>query len=174
MGIFHWIYCMDLPDAVLLAAALTLCFLLLKKHLGKYLWWRLVLGAALLLCLGAVLYTTVWNRGLSGEYRVYLQPLASYGLMRESGNREILRSNFMNVLLFYPAGLVGASLLPGKWPVWCRVVLTFVMLTLLSIGIEAVQYAYRLGQVETDDVLHNALGALLGSLCGMFPLRHKE
>ena len=89
--------------------------------------------------------------------------------MLESGNREILRSNFMNALLFYPAGLLGASLFPGKWPVWKRIVVTVALLCLLSIGIEAVQYTYGVGQVETDDVLHNALGALLGSLCGSIP-----
>lgn len=174
MGIIQWIYCLDLPSAAMLVAALTIGFLLLKKYLGKYLWWKLMLAAALLLCLGAVLYTTVWNRGTGEAHQVFLQPLASYRLMLESGNREILRSNFMNALLFYPAGLLGASLLPRKWPVWCRILLTLVLLTLLSVGIEGLQYVRSIGQVETDDVLHNALGAMLGGGFGSIPLGRKE
>lgn len=174
MRIFHWIYCMDLPNAALFAAAVTVCFLALKTKLEKYRWWKLLLVAGLLLCLGAVIHTTLLNREAGTVSQVYLRPLASYRLMVTSGNREILRSNFMNVLLFYPAGLLGASLLPKKWPAWCRVLLVFVLLTLLSAGIETLQYVKCVGQVETDDVLHNALGALLGSLCGIFPLRHKK
>ena len=171
MGIFHWIYCLDLPKAALLAALLTVFFLVMKKFFGAHLWWKILLGAALMLSLGAVLYTTAFRRVQSGECGVYLQPFASYRLMLENGNREILRSNFMNALLFYPAGLLGVSLLSGKWPAWKRIVLTVALLCLLSIGIETVQYLYRMGQVETDDVLHNTLGAALGSLWGSIPFR---
>lgn len=174
MNLYLWIYCMELPNAALFAAAVTACFLFFKKRLGRFLWWKLLLAAALTLCLGVVLYTTVMNRSFSEDYQVYLRPLESYRQLLAGGNREILRSNFMNVLLFYPAGLLGASLLSEKLPVWCRVLLPFLLLTVLSIGIETLQYMRCIGQVETDDVLHNALGALLGSLCGLFPLRHKK
>ena len=83
----------------------------------------------------------------------------------------------MNVALFYPAGLLAASLLPKKWSGWCRCLLVVFVLTAMSAGIEFLQYRYALGRCEIDDVIHNALGALLGSLafvCSMFFLQKKK
>lgn len=76
----------------------------------------------------------------------------------------------MNVVLFYPAGLLLCSLLPEGWKKWCRVLLTFVVLCALSCGIEYAQFIYALGQAEIDDVIHNSLGALLGGVFCFVPL----
>jgi glycopeptide antibiotics resistance protein len=86
------------------------------------------------------------------------------------GDDEILRSNFMNVVLFYPAGLLFCSLLPQQWYKWCKVLLTVVVFCALSCGIEYMQYAFSLGHVEIDDVIHNAFGALLGGIFCFIPL----
>jgi hypothetical protein len=61
--------------------------------------------------------------------------------------------NINNILVFTPFG----ALFPGKR--WKWLLLTVV---LLSAGIEAVQYAFNLGWCEIDDVICNALGALIG------------
>ena len=73
----------------------------------------------------------------------------------------------MNAVLFYPAGLLATALLPEKWPGWCRCVLVVLLLGALSVGIEYAQYFWRLGRVEIDDVIHNAAGALAGSLAAL-------
>jgi glycopeptide antibiotics resistance protein len=86
------------------------------------------------------------------------------------GNIEILRSNFMNAVLFYPAGLVLCSLLPQKWRPWLRILLVSVLLCVLSCAVEQAQYVYSLGQVEIDDVIHNTLGAMLGAIFSIVPL----
>ena len=57
-----------------------------------------------------------------------------------------------NILLFIPLGF----LIGGK-----RGVITGV---LLSIGIESIQFIFRLGYCELDDVLNNTIGAAIGSL----------
>ena len=52
-----------------------------------------------------------------------------------------------------------------------------IALTAMSAGIEFLQYHFALGRCEIDDVIHNALGALLGSLafvCSMFFLQKKK
>lgn len=41
----------------------------------------------------------------------------------------------------------------------------------MSIGIEYAQYRFGLGLAEVDDVIHNALGAMLGALARSIPLR---
>ena len=57
-----------------------------------------------------------------------------------------------NILLFIPLGF----LIGGKRGIIAGV--------LLSIGIESIQFIFRLGYCELDDVLNNTIGAAIGSL----------
>ena len=104
------------------------------------------------------------SRSLQGHFDKSRTPLHSYRKVINGGNPEILRSNFMNVVLFYPIGLLATALLPKRWAEWSRCVLTILLCISLSAGIEYVQYICSLGQCEIDDVIHNTIGALTGSL----------
>lgn len=90
-------------------------------------------------------------------------PFHSYREVWQGASTEILRSNYMNVLLFYPVGFLFCALLPQTWPRPIRVLLPFVLLACLSGYVEYLQYTYELGRAEADDVIHNALGGLWGS-----------
>ena len=57
-----------------------------------------------------------------------------------------------NILLFIPLGF----LIGGKRGIIAGV--------LLSIGIESIQFMFRLGYCELDDVLNNTIGTAIGSL----------
>ena len=70
----------------------------------------------------------------------------------------------MNVILFYPAGLLTASLFPDKWTCLQKIWSTVILFAMFSGMIEYVQFFYALGEPEMDDVIHNTLGALLGTL----------
>ena len=70
----------------------------------------------------------------------------------------------MNAVLFYPIGLLATALLPEKWSERLRRVLTITLCTMLSVGIEYLQYTFSLGQCEIDDVIHNVLGTWAGSI----------
>ena len=85
-------------------------------------------------------------------------PLYTYWKVLGGGNSELLRSCWMNVALFFPAGLLCGAL-TGKRR---RLGLTATAALLLSLAIELVQYRFGLGLAEMDDVLHNTLGAALG------------
>ena len=102
-----------------------------------------------------------------------LIPFHSYHAVMAGENKEILRSNFMNVILFYPAGLFACELLPKSWSRAKRVILVAVLFALVSAGIEFCQYHFALGQAEVDDVIHNALGALIGALISTIPVKWK-
>ena len=66
----------------------------------------------------------------------------------------------MNVLLFFPAGLLGAMLLPRRR----RSILWLILGTaLFSLTIDLLQFRLSLGNAEMDDILHNTLGTLLGA-----------
>lgn len=77
------------------------------------------------------------------------------------GNMTILYETVLNVVLFMPIGILMGFLTSNwtrKWQ-WFSVTLIGVG---LSVIIEFFQYYLERGCVETDDVIHNTLGCLLG------------
>ena len=67
----------------------------------------------------------------------------------------------MNVFLFLPFGLSLTVIFPAscKRKVLCAVSAE----AGISISVELIQFVFELGRVETDDVIHNTLGAALGA-----------
>lgn len=123
---------------------------------GLWLLWIL----AILVILGA----TVLSRQSGTPMEPKLIPLHSYLEYWSQGEQEILRTGFMNVALFFPAGFLTAELLPRSWKSPKKLAAVILTLGILSVGIELAQYHYALGEPDIDDVLHNALGAVLGAL----------
>lgn len=112
-----------------------------------------------------VLFATLFSRQSAVSHSPNLIPLHSYRELLNGGTRELLRTNFMNVILFYPGGLLLRMLLPSgrrAVPAWIG---TGLLLGCFSLGLEYLQYRLALGTPEIDDVIHNTLGALLGWLC---------
>ena len=164
-SLLKWFYCLPFAQAFFFLAIFGLFFLLLRQRLGKKKHWRPGVAIFALLWLLFIVSSTLFDRGMS-ESRTApaLIPFFSYYSVLTGGSKEILRSNFMNVALFFPTGLLSGELLPEKW--FCRKKLFFVcaFFALLSAGIECCQFCFALGQAETDDVIHNTLGALTGAL----------
>ncbi len=163
-ALVRWFYCLDITDAILLYALAVFVFLLLKEHSGKRLWWKIAVGCIWIIWMCAVAYATLGNRSVANTGAHKLIPFHSYWEVLNGGNIEILRSNLMNLLLFFPAGLLTASLLPNLWKRWQKLLTLVVFFVIISILIEYLQYAWVLGCVEMDDIIHNTLGAVLGGL----------
>lgn len=163
-AIFRWFYCLDIPDALLLLIIATGAFVFVNERYCGMLRWRWLVGVLLCCWICTAGYATLGTRNDTHMVQVNLEPFHSYREVWDGGNPEIYRSNFMNVVLFYPAGLLATSLLPRKWAGWRRCVPVVLVLAAMSAGIEFLQYHYALGRCEIDDVIHNTLGALLGSL----------
>lgn len=147
------------------------CFLLLslvwvcvRHRFSRCRWLRRGLWGILVLWTAAVLWITVFRRTPETGSPPELIPFHSYRELFMTGSREIIRTNFMNVALFYPAGLLTASLLPDPMPGWKKTLLAGVSFALFSLVIEYLQFAYALGKPEIDDVIHNTFGVLLGTL----------
>ncbi len=84
-----------------------------------------------------------------------LTPFWSYARFDQA---DIRWQVYMNVFLFIPFGFM----LP-----WCserlrRLWKAVLIAAVFSALTEAVQYVFRIGLCETDDVIHNTLGAVLG------------
>ena len=109
---------------------------------------------------GVIIYATLLSR-TPGEYTAVLAPFAALAAARQQP--ELYREMLMNILLFFPLGLTLSYALPGGWNRWGRIALTTLAGCLVSAGIEYAQYRFSLGVAETDDVICNTLGALIGS-----------
>lgn len=165
--IYVMIYTMPLwLTVVLLAAGGCGWYVLVSwahKTYGNKWFWKIFCAAAFLAWGAIILYYTVFSRS-GGKLEVHWMPLYQLGSLLKDGPQEIIRTAWMNVLLFVPGGLFLCELLPQKWKRWQCVMITLFLLTSLSIEIEALQYRYALGCVETDDVIFNMLGAGIGTL----------
>jgi len=162
--VFHWFYCLPIGDALMWVAAGLLAFVLIREKLGDGRFWRWATGLLLFCWVGIILLGTLGNRSASSDLaEPWLIPFYTYQLAA-GGVKELYRSNFMNAVLFLPAGLFLAETLPQGSKRSGRVLLSVAFCLLLSVGIEMLQYVFCLGHVETDDVIHNTLGGLMGAV----------
>lgn len=69
-------------------------------------------------------------------------------------SQDKIRGNLMNILLFYPLGILSGT----KW----RKKRCILLGTLMSLLIEMSQYFWNLGYAEVDDVINNTIGMALG------------
>lgn len=162
--LLHWLYCLDFFDAAALLITCSFLFCLAHNRFAQYRSWKVVVTLFLLTATFGVIYTTLGTRTSGDSLQLDLVPLHSYREVMNGGDPELLRSNFMNAVLFYPIGLLATAMLPKRWPKRRRHALTITICMTMSIGIEYTQYAFSLGRCEIDDVIHNVLGAWVGSI----------
>ena len=166
---------MRIPEILMLFLILTVAFIAVKERLCNKTGWYIAIGMLFLLWLVAVIWNTIIGRKQITDFSVsYLIPFYSYYVVLTGGEQELLRSNLMNIILFYPAGLFGYGMLPKCWKRKWRIVVMTAFCALLSISIEVCQYYFALGRAETDDVLHNTLGAFIGVLVCSLQIRNRR
>lgn len=139
--------------AIVAAVALWTLFACLLRKTRLWRWVNIPLCAA---AVAGILYTTLVSRSV-GDYSPRLIPFYSFYAAREQV--EYYRSMLMNTALFVPLGLTLPFCIQGDKP--ARRVVLYALI--LSLAIEALQFILRLGTLETDDVLCNALGAMIGA-----------
>ena len=166
--VFLWFYCLPISDAIFLILLGTILFLLLREKFGDTPYWKAGIPVLCVCWVAVILFGTLGQRTEGSTLSdPILTPFYSYYIALNGGSNEIYRTNFMNIVLFYPTGLFGCALLPKRRrKIWLVILLTTIF-ALLSIGIEYTQYRFGLGLAEADDVIHNTLGVLLGAIaCG--------
>lgn len=73
---------------------------------------------------------------------------------------ELFEENIMNVVVFVPVGLIiGTQIAQKTQKGWLVAILVGAG---LSVGIETLQFVFKKGFSEVDDVMHNTIGCIIG------------
>lgn len=170
-----WFYCLAIKDAVLIVIVFSIVYLVLRHCLGKKRFWRTIVFLLFLVWIIVIIVATLTDRTLGTTLaEPQLIPFHSYRAVLTGENKEILRSNFMNILLFYPAGLLLFELLPKSWNRLKCLFFAVGILAAMSVIIEFCQYRFALGIAETDDIIHNTAGALIGAIVCRFQIKRRQ
>lgn len=116
--------------------------------------------SGMIVFLALLLWSTLLLRTPGTDHQANLIPLWSWYQGFLLGNEEIRWQIYFNILLFMPFGFF--LYLSKARPLRHILLRGF----LLSLFIEVCQYVFCLGLFEWDDLIHNALGALLGGTWG--------
>ena len=143
-----------LSSFLVLSVAIVIGMLVMKGHWAK----RFVLGALLAEYYFLVLCSTVICRASHGERHIELIPFWNYlDIWNRVDYPGDLIEVLLNIALFVPIGL----LLGGLGFKTKKILLLGICLSGI---IEVSQFAFCKGLCETDDVMHNSVGAFLGYL----------
>ena len=136
--------------------AVGMLMLICRKELRRR--WRYVVLLLLAEWIYLVLCAIVFFRETGAQRGYNLMPFWSYwDYGKDSYFLEMFGENILNVLLFMPIGFLASCGLQGL--TWKKVLL---LGGGLSVCIEVLQFIFKKGFCETDDVIHNVLGCLIG------------
>ncbi len=149
----------DIPMRIFQTGLVVLLFGMVSSILifgykkgGKYSLRLLLIEYVLLIYCSTVFFR--WSKG-AVEYSFI--PFWSYRDYFNGVNDKLLVENIMNVVVFVPVGLlIGAAYRAMTWKKVIEIGIC------LSVGIEVMQFVFRKGFSEVDDVMHNTLGCMIG------------
>lgn len=116
---------------------------------------RFFILVGLALSVAFILWLTLFSR-LDSDSRHFYPPFYSYRAVI-SGNGKALLEVIGNILLFLPVGVIAGLILH------LDLRQTIVFGLAFSLIIESCQWFFWLGTFETDDLLHNTIGAVIGN-----------
>ena len=117
---------------------------------------KLVLGSMLVEYIFLVLSTTILFREVRSEAHYMMQPF--WSVMAYLGGKKVyLDEILLNIILFIPIGLLVSSF--NRMQNWWKVLLFGCG---LSACIELSQLIFHRGLCETDDVISNSIGCMIG------------
>ena len=104
-----------------------------------------------------IMLATVICRKPSNVYDFNFIPFWSYYALYNGTYLPLELEIPLNIILFIPIGFFGGLCLrKPKWQI------PFILSLLFSVSIEVLQFVLKRGLSETDDVIHNTLGCMVG------------
>ena len=128
---------------------------------------KIMTALAMLLYIYCVLHITLLDRNV-GTRRHVLRPLWEVRTMFQSGNYTYWSGQIGgNLIMLFPLGFL-LPILSGKFK---NIMLTTVAGFAFSVLIEFTQYYTGRGLFESDDIMHNTIGAFAGCLFYLIVVR---
>lgn len=141
-------------EALLFVFCLTGVFVFTFNGITKG--WKRVVKVLLLEYLILFFCSTVIFRIPKQERGFELTPFWSYSAI-SNGVETMIPETVMNVVVFIPVGLmVGLAFIGANWR---KIIIAGIGMSLL---IELLQLLFKKGCCETDDVIHNTIGCVIG------------
>lgn len=160
--IFEYIYRQPILKVTVVTAAVMLAWLLLNAALKNYPYriQRSANAAGVAFSVYLILYATLFSRGEITVTEFY--PLPFHFIVEAFERPDILRSAFLNIVLFVPLGMTLPFLFgfERRKSVLAAVIIGF----FLSLSVELLQLVLSFGRCEADDVVMNTLGTAVGTL----------
>ena len=135
---------------------------LTKKTKSRY-YLKTIILVLLLLWLIIVFSLTVFGRQpFEGQH---FQPEVFWSY-RSAQLKEawFVRQIIGNVAMYIPFGFIFPFLFKDKLDGWKVFVITLLAGIVISFCTESIQYIFKIGLFEFDDIIHNALGTVIGFL----------
>ena len=101
--------------------------------------------------------STVIFRAVMSIRKYDFTPFWSYRAIMDGSEPQLLSENIMNVAVFVPVGVLAGVMFRGM--TWIK---ALVIGAGVSVGIEVMQFVFKKGFSEVDDVMHNTLGCVIG------------
>ncbi|MDO4331929.1 MAG: VanZ family protein [Eubacteriales bacterium] len=165
--IYFTVYALPLYVVIFLMVAGVICWmicgvLMTRKKIGI---WRFLNVFLCAVSIVVVAYFTLMNR-TGNRNDLILRPFYSFVEAREQP--EVYRSMLMNVFLFLPFGLTAPFAISngktGRKYEMAVIRHTVLSAIIFSVLVEGLQYIFQLGRTETDDVICNVLGTVIGTI----------
>lgn len=123
--------------------------------------WRQIVGLLLVEYVFVLFCVTVMFREPTEEAAFNLEPFWTYWEISKGVRDDLLPQVIMNMVVFVPVGIMSGIFVQRlnhcNW--WMTAIVTGL---LSSLCIETMQFLFKRGFAELDDVIHNTLGCLLG------------
>lgn len=160
----------DIPMAVYegLLSALCLGVVVIIACYGWKRGWRKIVGLLLAEYVFLIYCTTVIFRTTADGNGHEYKPFWSYEAIK-NGGEDLIAENIMNVAVFVPVGMMLGIVTQKTRKAQnnfrtrtARIAPIIGVGLIISVSIETMQYFFHRGFAETDDVMHNTLGCLIG------------
>ena len=137
-------------------------FLVLQKkgYVKRYvnLITTIFVGVLLSLNCSFIFVMTLFKRSAGSDYHFRLQPFESYYIAFAEGGIEVMLQIIINIAMFIPIGF----LLPCCFKLYEKYRYVLITAVIASVLIELLQLIFKMGLFETDDVIDNVFGAMIG------------
>ncbi len=152
---------LGLTAAMLTLLIMIVCFAFYRKYFQKsdtIPWVKFIIMASLVCYFIIVIGATMLSRGQYETRQAILRPFETYRYAWFKMDMVYWRNLVLNILMFCPIGF----LLPIIHPVFRKYYVVYATGFGCTFFIELAQFIFRCGVFETDDLINNTLGAMIG------------